>query len=124
MRQKGVTVGRLDARFVGPTLDVLSKEADYDPQSAAISSAYIAAFLSYYNDELKFGQGKTYQTTNFEIARAWDFKHKVAGANFRSPWSTRSRPRACHDLQPEPPASSCRTGPTISRPRSSRRKPR
>ena len=85
LRQKGVTVGRLDARFIGPTLDILAKEADYDPQSAAISAAYTAAFLAYYNDELKFGQGKTYQVTNFEIARAWDFKHKIAGAEFPQP---------------------------------------
>ena len=85
MRQKGVTVGRLDARFIGPTLDILSKEAEYDPQSAAISAAYTAAFLAYYNDELKFGQGKTYQVTNYEIARSWDFKHKVPGSEFPQP---------------------------------------
>jgi carboxypeptidase C (cathepsin A) len=85
LRQKGVTVGRLDARFLGPTLDVLSKEADYDPQAAAISAAYTAAFLAYYNDELKFGQGKTYNVTNYEIARTWDFKHKIAGAEFPQP---------------------------------------
>src|ERR1700690_4206342 len=36
---KGMTTGRLDSRFSGPTLDPLSKEAEYDPQSAAISSA-------------------------------------------------------------------------------------
>jgi len=30
------TTGRLDARFSGPTLDPLSKQADYDPQSAAM----------------------------------------------------------------------------------------
>jgi carboxypeptidase C (cathepsin A) len=85
MRQKGVTVGRLDARFTGPTLDILSKEADYDPQSAAITSAYTAAFLSYYNEELKFGQGKTYQVLNYDIGRSWDFKHKVPGAEFPLP---------------------------------------
>jgi carboxypeptidase C (cathepsin A) len=85
LRQKGVTIGRLDARFLGPTLDVLSKQADYDPQSAAISSAYTAAFLAYYNDDLKFGQGKTYQVTNYDIARSWDFKHKVAGGEFPLP---------------------------------------
>ncbi len=32
-----LTTGRLDSRFSGPTIDPLSKEADYDPQSAAIS---------------------------------------------------------------------------------------
>lgn len=85
LRQKGVTVGRLDARFIGPTLDILAKEADYDPQSAAISAAYTAAFLAYYNEELKFGQGKTYQVTNYEVGRSWDFKHKVPGAEFPQP---------------------------------------
>ena len=34
-----LTVGRLDTRFTGPHMDVLSREADYDPQSASISSA-------------------------------------------------------------------------------------
>jgi len=33
------TTGRLDTRFSGPTMDPLSKKADYDPQAAAISSA-------------------------------------------------------------------------------------
>jgi carboxypeptidase C (cathepsin A) len=85
LRQKGATVGRLDARFVGPTLDILAREADYDPQASAISAAYIAAFLAYYNEELKFGQGKTYMTTNYDVGRAWDFKHKVPGAEFPQP---------------------------------------
>ena len=35
---RGLTVGRNDGRFAGPTMDRLSKEADYDPQSAAIGS--------------------------------------------------------------------------------------
>ncbi len=39
-----LTTGRLDSRFSGPSLDPLSERADYDPQSAAIGSAYVAAF--------------------------------------------------------------------------------
>ena len=39
------TLGRLDGRFVGPTMDPLEKYTDYDPQSAAISAAFAAAFL-------------------------------------------------------------------------------
>ena len=44
---EGETTGRLDTRFAGPSMDVLSREADYDPQSAAISSAYVSAFNDY-----------------------------------------------------------------------------
>ena len=37
-----ITIGRLDSRFQGPTMDPLSREADYDPQAAAIASAYVS----------------------------------------------------------------------------------
>lgn len=101
MRQKGVTVGRLDARFIGPTLDILAKEADYDPQASAITAAYTSAFLAYYNDDLKFGQGKTYQTTNYEVAVAWDFKHKIGGDEFGQPMID-AVPDLAHALKTNP----------------------
>src|SRR5208283_4670205 len=37
-----LTTGRLDTRFSGPHIDPLSQQADYDPQSSAISSAYVS----------------------------------------------------------------------------------
>ena len=61
LKARRQTVGRLDGRFVGPTWDPLDKEADYDPQSAAISAAFASTFLDYYHGELKFGQGATYR---------------------------------------------------------------
>jgi carboxypeptidase C (cathepsin A) len=71
------TIGRLDGRFVGPTWDPLQKATDYDPQSAAISAAYAATFLDYYHGELKFGQGATYRTTNFDIGQHWKWTHQT-----------------------------------------------
>jgi carboxypeptidase C (cathepsin A) len=82
LREHGETVGRLDARFVGPTLDLLAENSEYDPQEAAISAAFTAAFLNYYHQELKFGEGKNYVITNFGIGREWDWKHRVPGAQF------------------------------------------
>jgi len=76
----GLTTGRLDTRFSGPTMDPLSKEADYDPQSAAISSAYVSAFNDYVRTQLKFGQDKTYKP-EIEVGRAWSFQHQPPGAN-------------------------------------------
>src|SRR6201987_2833195 len=55
-----MTTGRLDTRFSGPAIDPLNKEADYDPQSAAISSAYITAFNDYARTTLKYGDGRKY----------------------------------------------------------------
>ena len=46
--------GRLDSRFSGPVMDPLSQTTEYDPQSAAISSAYVSAF----NDYVRLGADK------------------------------------------------------------------
>ena len=77
LKARGLTVGRLDGRFVGPSSDLLAKETDYDPQSSAISAAYAAAFLDYYHRELRFGQGETYHTSNFDIGTKWKWTHRT-----------------------------------------------
>ena len=61
-------------------MDPLSKEADYDPQSAAISSAYVSAFNDYVRTQLKFGQDKTYKP-EIEVGKAWSFQHQPPGAS-------------------------------------------
>jgi carboxypeptidase C (cathepsin A) len=70
-----LTTGELDTRFSGPTLDPMSKEAGYDPQSAAIGSAYVSVFNDYVRKELKFGEGKVYRQS-LDIEDAWDFSHR------------------------------------------------
>ncbi|MFZ0661608.1 MAG: peptidase S10 [Acidobacteriaceae bacterium] len=68
-----LTTGRLDTRFSGPTLNPLSEGAEYDPQSSAISSAYVSLFNDYVRRDLKYGDGMTYKP---EInPSVWDMKH-------------------------------------------------
>jgi carboxypeptidase C (cathepsin A) len=55
-----LTTGRLDTRFSGPHINPLSETADYDPQSSAISSAYVSLFNDYVRRDLKYGEGQTY----------------------------------------------------------------
>jgi len=85
--ENGLTTGRLDTRFSGPTFDPLSKEADYDPQSAAISSAYVSAFNDYVRKDLKFGEGRVYKP-EIEVFRWWSFQHKQPGMGFAFPGAT------------------------------------
>jgi carboxypeptidase C (cathepsin A) len=80
-----MTTGRLDTRFSGPTLDPLSKEAEYDPQSAAISSAYVSAFNDYVRKDLKFGENRLFKP-EIEIWRSWNFLHQAPGVRCRCPW--------------------------------------
>jgi carboxypeptidase C (cathepsin A) len=74
-----MTTGRLDTRFSGPTIDPLSKSADYDPQSAAISSAYVSAFNDYVRTTLKYGEGRVYRSFA-PVGQYWSFQHQPPGA--------------------------------------------
>jgi carboxypeptidase C (cathepsin A) len=74
-----LTTGALDTRFSGPTLDPLSKEAGYDPQAAAIGSAYISVFNDYVRRDLKFGDGRIY-LSNLDLGD-WDFSHQPPGSH-------------------------------------------
>jgi carboxypeptidase C (cathepsin A) len=85
--ESNLTTGRLDTRFSGPTFDPLSKEAEYDPQSAAISSAYVSAFNDYVRKDLKYGENKEYKP-EVEVFRWWSFTHKPPGVPFPLPGAT------------------------------------
>ena len=70
-----LTTGRLDTRFSGPNLDPLSENAEYDPQETAIFSAYVALFNQYVRQELKYGDGQTYQPLPETVERQWNWVH-------------------------------------------------
>jgi carboxypeptidase C (cathepsin A) len=78
------TTGRLDSRFSGPSMDPLSKEADYDPQSAAISSAYVSVFNDYVRHDLHFAQDRAFKP-EIDVGRYWSFRHTQPGDSFPSP---------------------------------------
>ncbi len=61
-------------------MDPLSKEADYDPQSAAISSAYVSAFNDYVRKSLRYGQDKIFKP-EIDIWKTWDFQHQPPGSD-------------------------------------------
>jgi len=60
LRDQGLTVGRLDARFTGPTQGQLDNTPSHDPQSTAISSAYTSAFNAYLRSELGYDGDREY----------------------------------------------------------------
>jgi carboxypeptidase C (cathepsin A) len=70
-----LTTGRLDTRFSGPNLDPLSQGAEYDPQSSAISSAYVSLFNDYVRRDLKYGEGQTYLPEALFGSTHWNLVH-------------------------------------------------
>jgi carboxypeptidase C (cathepsin A) len=74
-RSRGLTIGRYDARYSGPTIDLLTENSEYDPSYTAVSGAFTAAFNVYCREELKYSPERTYETLSSEPGRNWDWKH-------------------------------------------------
>jgi carboxypeptidase C (cathepsin A) len=74
----GLTTGRIDTRFSGPSLDVLSKEAQYDPMITSVGSAYVAAWNDYARSILRFPAEDGFKIFA-PVFPAWDMAHQAPG---------------------------------------------
>lgn len=54
LREKRLTVGRLDSRFIGPALDAVGETYEFDPSSAAIMGAFASALNDYLGSVLNW----------------------------------------------------------------------
>jgi carboxypeptidase C (cathepsin A) len=95
------TTGRLDSRFSGPSLDPLSERADYDPQSAALGSAYVAAFNNYVRNELHYAMGMRY-LPSARLFRIWNSRHQPPGAPFPLPQALNVMPDLANAMKVDP----------------------
>ena len=86
-----ITTGRLDSRFSGPTMDPLSKDADYDPQSAAIGSAYVSAYNDYARRTLGVPADKVYKPFA-QVFKHWSWKHEGVNGQGALPTTTNVMP--------------------------------
>jgi carboxypeptidase C (cathepsin A) len=80
LSDEGAIVGRLDTRYSGPSMDRLAKEWTYDPQSSAISSAYVSTYNDYVRNTLKFGAELTFRPY-VDVEPNWDFRHQPPGVD-------------------------------------------
>ncbi len=70
LRSRGLTSGRIDARFTGYTGNLLAETAQGDPEDPAVGGAYTALVNMYNHDELKFGKDRQY---NNRGGGAWNW---------------------------------------------------
>ncbi len=78
-RNSDQLAGRLDGRFSGFAIDPLGEQAEYDPQSSSIASAYVSLFNDYVRKTLNYGQDLSYIPLSFQVNGAWDSKHTPPG---------------------------------------------
>ncbi len=93
---QSITTGRLDTRFSGPDLDPLSQRAEYDPQSAALSSAYVSAFNDYVRKDLHYANDHAFKLS-IPIFQTWSGLHQQPGQN-RAPTSSEQGLNVMQDL--------------------------
>lgn len=80
LKDRGQVVGRLDARFTGPTGDLLERNPPFDPQSTAISSAYTSVFNTYVRNELGYDGEREYVPSG--SVRPWNWERRGQGGGF------------------------------------------
>ncbi|MBV9028597.1 MAG: hypothetical protein JO311_08270 [Candidatus Eremiobacteraeota bacterium] len=85
LRERGMTVGRVDSRFQTYVLDRPAVSPDWDAFDAAVDSAYTSTVNSYLRQTLKYDPPLLYRATIYDLIYAdgetWDFKH---GANVQT----------------------------------------
>ncbi|HTW38139.1 MAG TPA: hypothetical protein VMD49_06185 [Steroidobacteraceae bacterium] len=91
LEDQGLTIGRLDTRYASPTLDLLSKEAQYDPQSAAIDSAFVSTYNEYARTTLGFPRDAEFKS-EIDLWTKWDWKHKQPGESSAGSFSVNVMP--------------------------------
>ena len=79
LRQRGVTVGRIDSRFETYVLDRRAVEPDWDAFDAAVDSAFTSTVNYYLRQVLDYKTPLLYRSAIYDLIYAdgqtWDFKH-------------------------------------------------
>jgi carboxypeptidase C (cathepsin A) len=77
LRGRGLTSGRIDARFTSYTGDLLAETAQGDPEGPAVGGAFTAMLNKYNHDELNFGKEKQYN--NRSAGGGWNWARTGGG---------------------------------------------
>ncbi|HET7276631.1 MAG TPA: peptidase S10 [Dermatophilaceae bacterium] len=78
LRDRRLSVGRLDTRFTGPAGSGIAEAWDADPSHDAISGPYAAAWNHYVRDELGYASDLPYEQISSKANQAWSYKEFTA----------------------------------------------
>ena len=72
LREKRLTVGRLDSRFTAVNRDAAGEQDEFDPSNTALQGAYTALFEDYVKSDLKWESDLHYPTSGNVRPWSWD----------------------------------------------------
>ncbi len=73
LRDRGLTVGRLDARYTGTDFDSAGESPDNDPSFYGIDAGYTAAINAWTRGTLGYKTDREYQSIGSEPGRNWNW---------------------------------------------------
>lgn len=85
LRSRGVSVGRLDSRFVNFDSDDGGENPEFDPASSYITSAYYALLNSYLTKDLGLKTDLEYKLSARDPSFRWDWSHRLGNQTQLSP---------------------------------------
>ena len=74
LRDRGVSLGRFDTRYLGEDHDGVGEVPDNDPASYAVSAAYVSAMNDHLGRALGVAMDRTYVNVNREVGQKWDWR--------------------------------------------------
>src|SRR5690606_18347438 len=72
LRDRDLSVGRLDSRFTGIDADSVGSSPDFDPSMSAITGAYTACFNNYIRTDLRYENDKAYEILTGRV-QPWSY---------------------------------------------------
>ncbi len=85
LRDRKSTVGRIDSRYMGDSINLIGEHMSYDPFFPSIGPAIVASFNDYYRSELKVTTERSYKIMG-SLWSKWDHSHQVPGG-YKLPWA-------------------------------------
>jgi len=79
LRDRGLTIGRLDARYTGTDYDSAGETPDNDPSFYGIDAGYTAAVNAWTRETLGYRTDREYQSIGREPGRNWDWSLDGSG---------------------------------------------
>jgi carboxypeptidase C (cathepsin A) len=81
LRERGLQVGRLDARATGPLGASRGRAFEFDPAIEAIAAPYGMAAHGYFADALGLADEQRYELINMQIHKAWKWNRGESRGN-------------------------------------------
>ncbi len=81
LRDRGLTIGRLDARYTGRDYDSAGETPDDDPSFYGIDAGYTAAINEWARETLGFKTDRSYNSIGRDPGRNWDWSLPDQGRN-------------------------------------------